>query len=99
MKILRNKTYQELLDYKSKYLDLLWKPFQGVFEKVTDDDLLRENGLLNAENERLNNIINKVIEYIEENKTSFEDNLYCFDNMLEDVTPLLNILKEVDKSE
>jgi len=48
MKILKNKTYKELLDYKSKYLELLWKPFQGVFEKVTDDELLRDNANLHA---------------------------------------------------
>ena len=41
--------------------------------------------------------IGKAIEYIEENKTYHEDNLYCFENMLEDVIPLLDILKGVDK--
>ena len=61
MKIISTKEYNKLMKMKSDYLDLLWKPFQGAFEKVTDDDLLRENGLLNAENERLN----KILEYLE----------------------------------
>lgn len=65
MKIISTKEYNELKKTQSAYLDLLMKPLQGVFEKVTDDDLLRENGLLYAENERLNNIINKAIKWFE----------------------------------
>lgn len=60
MKIISTKEYNKLKKTQSAYLDLLMKPLQGVFEKVTDDDLLRENGLLNAENERLNNTINEL---------------------------------------
>ena len=40
---------------------------------------------------------NKAIEYIEENKTTYEGNEYGFDDMLEDVIPLLDILKGSDK--
>ena len=68
MKIISTKEYNKLMKMKSDYLDLLWKPLQGVFEKVTDDDLLRENGLLNAENERLNNIINELEKYLWEER-------------------------------
>ena len=64
MKIISIEEYNKLKKIQSAYLDLLMKPLQGVFEKVTDDDLLRENGLLNAENERLNNIIKEVREKI-----------------------------------
>ena len=64
MKIISTKEYNKLKETQRAYLDLLMKPLQGVFEKVTDDDLLRENGLLNAENERLNNIINEFEEWL-----------------------------------
>ena len=92
MKILSNKEYNKLMKMKSDYLDLLWKPLQGAFEKITDDDLLRENGLLNAENERLNNIINKAIEYIEQQYKYEETAKEDYDN-------LLDILKGDDKDE
>ena len=68
MKIISTKEYNKLKKTQSAYLELLMKPLQGVFEKVTDDDLLRENGLLNAENERLNNIIKDIksqLDYLE----------------------------------
>lgn len=41
--------------------------------------------------------VDKAIEYIEENKRTYENDEYCFDNMIDDVTPLLNILKGSDK--
>lgn len=56
-------------------------------EKITLQELLEEKQTR----------INKAIEYIEENKTIHECNEYSFDNMLEDVIPLLNILKGSDK--
>lgn len=68
MKIISTKEYNKLKKTQSAYLDLLVKPLQGVFEKITDDDLLRENGLLNAENERLNNILNELEEYLQNQK-------------------------------
>ena len=39
----------------------------------------------------------KAIEYVEENKRTHESDEYCFDDMIDDVTPLLNILKGSDK--
>lgn len=78
MKIISTKEYNKLMKMKSDYLDLLWKPFQGVFEKVTDDDLLRENGLLNAENKRLN----KALEYLE--KYFSEREYYEFAQLVRD---------------
>ena len=41
--------------------------------------------------------VDKAIEYIEENKTTHECNEWGFDNMLEDIIPLLDILKGSDK--
>lgn len=78
MKIISTKEYNKLMKMKSNYLDLLWKPLQGAFEKVTDDDLLRENGLLNAENERLN----KILEYLE--KYFSEREYYEFAQLVRD---------------
>ena len=100
MKIISTKEYNKLMKMKSDYLDLLWKPFQGVFEKVTDDDLLRENGLLNAENERLNNIINNLEEYSGteikywEKEYKFSDH-YDKANILGYITALKNILNKI----
>lgn len=54
MKILSNKKYNELL----------LKPLQGCFAQVNDDQLLRENGLLYAENKKLRSIIKEVREEI-----------------------------------
>lgn len=65
MKILKNKTYNELLEYKNKYFDLLWKPMQGVFEKVTDDDLLRDNANLYAENKKLKKLQDLLVNDLE----------------------------------
>ena len=41
--------------------------------------------------------IDESIEYIEENKRTYENDEYCFDDMIDEVTPLLNILKGNDK--
>ena len=90
MKIISTKEYNKLKKTQSAYLDLLMKPLQGVFEKVTDDDLLRENGLLNAENERLNNNINKAIHRIQLIQMYGEVTI-------RDLTELVNILKGSDK--
>lgn len=54
MKILSNKKYNELI----------LKPLQGCFAQVDDDMLLRENGLLYAENKKLHSIIKEVREFI-----------------------------------
>lgn len=62
MKIISNKEYNELKGIQRAYLNLLMKPLQGVFEKVTDDDLLRENALVYAENKKLHSIIKEVRE-------------------------------------
>lgn len=67
MKIISTKEYNELKKTQSAYLDLLMKPLQGVFEKVTDDDLLRDNANLYAENKKLHSIIKEVREYIHKN--------------------------------
>ena len=55
MKILSNKKYNELLV----------KPLQGCFAQVNDDQLLRENGLLYAENKKLRSIIKEVREKVD----------------------------------
>lgn len=38
-------------------------PLEGIFAQVTDDDLLRENGLLHAENKQLQSNWNSLFEY------------------------------------
>lgn len=100
MKIISTKEYNKLKETQSAYLDLLWKPFQGVFEKVTDDDLLRENGLLNAKNERLNNIINELEKDIDlelyKTRANDEYNEGLF-NAFRYVKDKLDILKGEDK--
>ena len=48
MRILSNKKYNMLISNQ----------FKGLFEKVNDDMLLRDNANLYAENKRLYNIIN-----------------------------------------
>lgn len=53
MKILSNKKYNELI----------LKPLQGCFAQVNDNQLLRENGLLYAENKKLHSIIKEVREH------------------------------------
>lgn len=40
-------------------------PLEGIFAQVTDDDLLRENGLLYAENKKLQSNWNSLREFIE----------------------------------
>ena len=55
MKILSNKKYNELL----------LKPLQNCFAQVDDDMLLRENGLLYAENKELHSIIKEAREKLE----------------------------------
>ena len=76
MRILSNK----------KYNDLISKQFRGIFADVNDDDLLRENGLLYGENkelkqeiERLNNIINELEKYINEEYIYDELGMKIFD--------------------
>ena len=41
-------------------------PLEGIFAQVTDDDLLRENGLLYAENKQLQSNWNSLREWLEE---------------------------------
>jgi len=69
-----------------KYNDLISKQFRGIFADVNDDDLLRENGLLYGENkelkqeiERLNNIINELEKYINEEYIYDELGMKIFD--------------------
>ena len=80
MKILTNKKYNELI----------LKPLQGCFAQVDDDMLLRENGLLYAENKKLHSIIKEVREYIE--KASY---LQC--NKILEEKELLEILDKENK--
>lgn len=40
-------------------------PLEGIFAQVTDDDLLRENGLLYAENKKLQSNWNTLKEWLE----------------------------------
>ena len=40
-------------------------PLEGIFAQVTDDDLLRENGLLYAENKKLQSNWNSLREWLE----------------------------------
>lgn len=54
MKILSNK----------KYYELILKSCKGMFGAVTDDMLLRENALLNEENEQLKSILTELEEYL-----------------------------------
>lgn len=84
-------------------------PLIWVNKKVYDmaEEIERLKRLVNKDYTELNILelknfdykqrISKAIEYIEENKKTHECNEYCFDNMLEDVIPLLEILKGVDK--
>lgn len=65
-------------------------------KRVKEDYMILQNASDEVE-EELQDRIDKAIEYIEENKTIHECNEYSFDNMLEDVIPLLNILKGSDK--
>ena len=41
-------------------------PLEGIFAQVTDDDLLRENGLLYAENKKLQSNWNSLREWLED---------------------------------
>ena len=41
-------------------------PFEGIFALVTDDNLLRENGLLYAENKQLQSNWNSLREWLEQ---------------------------------
>ena len=99
MKILSNK----------KYNDLISKQFRGIFADVNDDNLLRENGLLYGENkelqkeiDRLNNIINKAIEYIKLIATDYDimnNNEIIYTQMqYEEIENLLEILDKAGNS-
>lgn len=91
MKIISTKEYNELKETQSAYLDLLMKPLQGVFEKVTDDDLLRENALVYAENKKLHSIIKEAREYIEDNTYEANGTEYM------DLTGIKELLEILDK--
>ena len=95
MKILKNKTYNELLEYKNKYFDLLWKPMQGVFEKVTDDDLLRDNANLYAENKKLKKLQDLLVNDLK----SEDDKDYMDLTIKEYINYTLNKLEGDDKDE
>ena len=95
MKILKNKTYNELLEYKNKYLDLLWKPMQGVFEKVTDDDLLRDNANLYAENKKLRKLQDLLVNDLE----NADDKDYMDLTIKEYINYTLNKLEGADEDE
>ena len=64
MKILSNKKYNELI----------LKSCKGMFGAVTDDMLLRDNALLDEENNQLKGNWNELKKWLEENE-SFDD--YC----------------------
>ena len=54
-------------------------PLEGIFAQVTDDNLLRENGLLYAENKQLQSNWNSLRECIEKQREHyryFKDNRY-----------------------
>lgn len=95
MKILKNKTYNELLEYKNKYFDLLWKPMQGVFEKVTDDELLRDNANLYAENKKLKKLQDLLLDDLE----NIDDKNYMDLTIKEYINYTLNKLEGDDKDE
>ena len=61
-------------------------------ERLKEEYIILQNASDEVE-EELQQRIDKAIEYIEENKTAHECNEWGFDNMLEDVIPLLDILK------
>jgi len=86
VKILSNKKYNELL----------LKPLKGCFAQVNDDQLLRENGLLYAENKKLHSIIKEVREHI----TSYEsiETIQQFDHNKnnKDLDKLLEILDKTN---
>ena len=65
-------------------------------ERLKEEYVMLQNASDEVE-EELQQRIDKAIEYIEENKTTHECNEWGFDNMLEDIIPLLDILKGVDK--
>lgn len=61
-------------------------------ERLTND-LEREKSQVKEYGTRLI----KAIEYIEKNKRNCENDEYCFNDMIDDVVPLLDILKGVDE--
>ena len=95
MKILKNKTYNELLEYKNKYFDLLWKPMQEKKKKVTDDDLLRDNANLYAENKKLKKLQDLLVNDLK----SEDDKDYMDLTIKEYINYTLNKLEGDDKDE
>ena len=85
----------ELIKNKDKEIEKLNKQIEE-YQKALDEttmDLEREKSQVKEYGTRLI----KAIEYVEENKRTHESDEYCFDDMIDDVIPLLNILKGVDK--
>lgn len=68
MKILSNKKYNELI----------LKPLQGCFAQVDDDQLLRENGMLYAENKKLKDMLKSFYELLQRSK-----GFYCLKEFVE----------------
>jgi len=65
-------------------------PLEGIFAQVTDDELLRENGLLYAENKKLQSNWNSLKDWVFEHIDSIEFNSY------DDVLDKMNELEGVD---
>ena len=80
----KDEMYQKLLLYSNELEDRI-------------DELNNLNEKISLALESAEYRLDKAVEYIEENKRTYENDEYCFDDMLEDVMPLLDILKGVDK--
>ena len=67
-------------------------PLEGIFAQVTDDELLRENGLLYAENKQLQSNWNSLREWLEQQKTTWnriqEHGGYDYEQILDKMNEL-----------
>lgn len=100
--VIANKEIERL---KEEYVML--QNASDEVEEEKDKEIEKLNTIIEIKTNRIQDLmsrlskrqdrIDKAIEYIEENKTTHECNEWGFDNMLEDIIPLLDILKGVDK--
>ena len=108
-KKIKHPTYLEMQEeierLKEEYMML--QNASDEVEEEKDKEIEKLNTIIEIKTNRIQDLmsrlskrqdkIDKAIEHIEENKTTHECNEWGFDNMLEDIIPLLDILKGVDK--
>ncbi len=97
--------YEDMLEQVAinKYLNMIANDYNGELAKIFEEKYIKKD----KEIERLNNIINKAIEYIESNPLVFygEEDIYVNDiiaqekniSNVEFIKKLLDILKGADK--